>query len=133
MTLRSIGRASLAMILALLSPAFAPCTSVYIQSFDRNTNGVTFYSVKGALRIEVCSDRIIHVIASPTRKIPLAVVPTAILPCRDSAFNVVTNGSAYTIETGALQVRIDRDSGAISFFLRTGTQFSVSLRTEAER
>lgn len=76
MPLRLMQRAFWAAVLAFLGATCSLCVSSNIQSFERNRNNVTLYSKNGALRIEVCSDRIIHVVASPTREIPAAIVPT---------------------------------------------------------
>lgn len=121
MTLRFMQKASCAIALALFGATFASCASINIQSFKRNANGVTFYSISGALRVEVCSERIVHVIASPTRVIPSAIVPAAIRPCGGSSFKIVTDTSTYTIQTSALQVRIDRETGTVHFLSADGS------------
>ncbi|MGD1062751.1 MAG: glycoside hydrolase family 31 protein [Terracidiphilus sp.] len=107
-------------MLAFLSATSSPCASRYIQSFERITNSVTIYSESGALRIEVCSDRMIHVVASPTREIPLPIVPVVTGQCNDSDFKVVSNKSTVVIHTAALQVSIDRETGALSFLSADG-------------
>ncbi len=109
-----------AAVLAFLSATSSPCASSYIESFERSPNSVTLYSGSGALRIEVCSDRMIHVVASPTREIPLPIVPIVTGQCNDSDFKVVSNKSLVAIHTAALEVRVDRVSGAIRFISADG-------------
>ncbi|HXR40714.1 MAG TPA: hypothetical protein VN776_16540, partial [Terracidiphilus sp.] len=116
MSLRFVKMAFGATVLAFLGATASPCASSYIQSFERSANSVTLYSKSGALRIEVCSDRIIHVVASPTRKIPAAIVPAVIGQCNDSDFRVVSSESMVAIHTPALQVSVDRATGTLRFF-----------------
>jgi len=62
----------------------------------------------------------IHVVASPTREIPLPIVPVVTGQCNDSDFKVVSNKSTVVIHTAALQVSIDRETGALSFLSADG-------------
>jgi len=109
-----------AAVLALLGSTNPSCAASYVQSFERNASGVTLYSESGALSVEVCSGSIIHVVASPTRKIPAAIVPTVIHPCQDNEFKVLSNKTAITIQTLAVQVSIDRASGTLRFLSADG-------------
>ena len=109
-----------ASVLALLLSTNPSYSASYVQSFERNASGVTLYSASGALSVEVCSDSIIHVVASPTRKIPAAIVPTVVHPCEDSAFKVVSDKAAIIIQTHGLQVSVDRASGTLRFLSSDG-------------
>ena len=109
-----------AAVLAFLSATPSPCASSYIQSVQRSANSVTIYSESGALRIEVCSDRMIHVVASPTREIPLPIVPVVVGECNDSDFKVVPDKAMVAIHTAALEVRVDRVTGAIRIISADG-------------
>lgn len=108
------------IILTLLGSPFASCASTNVQSFERNKNGITVFSSSGAMRIEVCGDRIIHILASPTREISPAIVPTAIRHCDDSAFNIASDSFKVTIQTNAVQVSVNRATGAIRFLSAAG-------------
>ncbi|MGB8029917.1 MAG: glycoside hydrolase family 31 protein [Terracidiphilus sp.] len=81
---------------------------------------MTLNSKEGVLRIDVCSDRIIHVIASPIRKIPPGMVPAVIHPCNDNDFKVVSDKSMVAIHTAALQISVDRETGALGFLSADG-------------
>ena len=120
MPLRLMQRAFWAAVLAFLGATCSLCASSNIQSFERNRNNVTLYSKNGALRIEVCSDRIIHVVASPTREIPAAIVPTVIGQCNGGDFKVASDKTTVTVSTGAVQVSVNRASGAIRFVSADG-------------
>ena len=91
-----------ATLLASLSATPSPCASGDIQSFIRGANGVTQHSKDGALRIEFCSDRIVHVVASPTREITTVVVPTMIGQCIGSEAEPMSIGwhPSFSIPSG---------------------------------
>jgi alpha-D-xyloside xylohydrolase len=109
-----------AAVLALLGSTHPSCAASYVQSFERNATGVTLYSESGALSVEVCSASIIHVVASPTRKIPAAIVPTVVHPCADADFKVASDKSTIAIQTSELEVNVDRASGTIRFLSHDG-------------
>ena len=69
-------------VLALLGPANSPCAPSTTQSFERSRIGVTLHSSSGILHVDICSERVIHVVASATDEIPKPIVPTVIRPCR---------------------------------------------------
>ena len=54
-----------------------------------DSNGVTFQTTAGTMRIEVCGDRAVHVVASRTSEIPKPKVPIVMQPCK--AENVHVN------------------------------------------
>ena len=122
MPLHFVRRFLAVTFLSLLCAIVAPCAPGKIPPFERDTKGVTVRSAGGVLRIDVCSDRIIHVIASPTQEIPAAIVPTAIDPCKGTTFKVGASGAAITIDTGAVQVRVDRAASAIHFLSADGSE-----------
>ena len=119
-SLRLMNIAFGAAVLALLGSTHPSCAASYVQSFERNASGVTLYSESGALSVEVCSANIIHVVASPTRKIPAAIVPVVIHRCDDNGFKVLADKAAITILTPALQVSVDRASGTLRFLTSDG-------------
>ena len=112
--------ALVAAALVVSSSTFSFCFSSQIQSFERNANGATLYSESGALRVAVCSDRIVHVVASPTREIPAAIVPTVIGECNDSKFKIESNKSNISVRTAALEVSVDRVTGVVRFLSADG-------------
>ncbi|MEJ2077754.1 MAG: glycoside hydrolase family 31 protein [Acidobacteriota bacterium] len=84
----------LTLVLLLLSlpvPAFA--APMEAGSFQRDSEGVTFALETGTLRIQVCTDKIVRVVSSPTSKIP---------PLEN--FVVIRHWT-----------RVDRGSGAVTF------------------
>jgi alpha-D-xyloside xylohydrolase len=112
-------------VLAVAALVFSGSTLSYcagneIRSFERNANGATLYADGGALRITVCSDRIVHVVASPAREIPVAIVPAVIGECNDTQFRIESNKSKISVRTAALEVSVDRATGAVRFLTVDG-------------
>jgi alpha-D-xyloside xylohydrolase len=112
--------ALVAAALGVLGTTLTFCASSKVQTFERNTNGATLYSESGALRVSVCSDRIVHVVASPAREIPAAIVPAVIGECNDSHFKIESNESKISVRTAALEVSVDRATGAVRFLSADG-------------
>jgi len=73
--------------------------------FDRTGNGVTFRLSSGTLRVELCSDRVVHVLASATEELPKAATPTVIGPAT-SRRSRLTNQQQYHSQN-----KIDPGSG----------------------
>ena len=109
------------------------CASSEVRTFERNTNGVTLYSESGALRVSVCSDRIVHVVAGPAREIPEAIVPAVIGECNDSHFKIESNRSKISVRTAALEVSVDRASGAVRFLSADGKTILSELASGARK
>ena len=112
--------ALVAAALGVSSTTLTFCASSEVQTFERNANGATLYSESGALRVSVCSDRIVHVVASPVREIPVAIVPAVIGECNDSQFIIESNKSKISVRTAALGVSIDRATGVVRFLSADG-------------
>ena len=109
-----------AAALVVSGTALSYCASSEIRSFEQNANGATLYAESGALRIAVCSDRIVHVVASPVREIPVAIVPAVIGECNDREFKIESNKSTISVRTTALEVSVDRATGVVRFLTSDG-------------
>ena len=96
------------------------------QEFERIANGVLVHSTPAAVRIEVCSERAIHVVAGETDNQP-ALVPAVIRPCSGAAFSISSVQGSVQIHTSALQVAIDRKTGSVRFLSADG----ASILSEA--
>ena len=55
-------------VLASLEVWAADQPQFAVKETHRDVNGVTFRTAAGIMRIEVCGDRVIHVVASPTTR-----------------------------------------------------------------
>ena len=96
------------------------------EEFEPIANGVLVHSTPAAVRIEVCSERVIHVVAGETHNKP-AVVPVVIRPCSGAAFSITSDKGSVQIHTSALQVTIDRKTGSVRFLSADG----ASILSEA--
>ena len=84
-------------------------------TFERSANGVTFHTSNGSMLIAVCSDRVIHVVVSPTKDIPESNVPSVTRPCSGTAFRLSSTAADVSVKTSSMNVDIDRSSLAVKF------------------
>jgi len=91
-----------------------------VKEFHRDTNGVIFTTTAGVMRIEVCGDRVIHVVASSTSEIPPPKVPVVIQPCKAQNLQVASEHNEVRLSTGVIAVTVDRATGAVAFLTKTG-------------
>ncbi|MGB8030497.1 MAG: TIM-barrel domain-containing protein [Terracidiphilus sp.] len=87
---------------------------------ERSQDGVVLHSSSETLRVAVCSERVIHVVASATDEISKPIVPIVIRPCGGAAFTVSSNASTVSIKTSALKVEIDRATSSVRFLTAAG-------------
>ena len=92
----------------------------HAQAIKRNPDGVTLHSANGTLQVDVCSERVIHVEASPTDQFPKSIVPSVIHSCGGTPFTVSSNRSTVSIKTKALKVELDRTSDSVRFLTAAG-------------
>ena len=84
-------------------------------TFERSANGVTFHTSNGNMSIAVCSDRVIHVVVSPTKEIPESNVPSVTRPCSGTPFKLSSTPANVSVKTTSMNVEIDRSSLAVKF------------------
>jgi alpha-D-xyloside xylohydrolase len=101
-----------------------------VVDIQPQTDGVTFAMKSGVLRLQVCSDSIIHVLYSatpsfpPTRPDPVIVKTT--WPA--AKFALETNYDEVILTTGQLKVVVTRKDGAITYRDLAGTQIVQEAR-----
>jgi alpha-D-xyloside xylohydrolase len=91
-----------------------------IQEPQKDSNGVTLQTGAGAMRIEVCGDRVVHVITSPTSEIPIPKVPVVTHSCRASGLRVEVGKTEVRLYAEAVTVKVDGATGELSFFSKDG-------------
>jgi alpha-D-xyloside xylohydrolase len=107
--------------LILISAASAASESQFaIKESHADSYGVTLQTVGGTLRIEMCDDRVAHVVASPTSEIPNPKVPIVTQPCRAKNVQVQVGKSGAKVSSSAIGVTVDAASGAVTFLSRGG-------------
>jgi alpha-D-xyloside xylohydrolase len=92
-----------------------------VQKSHRDSNGITFRTAAGSMRVEVCGTRVIHVVASPTSEIPIAKVPVVIQPCKAENVQVTSDKHQLKLSTDAMSVIVDTATGALSFLSKDGS------------
>lgn len=112
--------AVLLLLIASFSTGVESQARFAIKDSHPDANGVTFQTSTGKMRVEVCGDSVVHVIASPTAEIPAPKVPIVIQPCRANGLQVKTGKTAITLSTAALMVSVERSTGAVSFLSKDG-------------
>lgn len=109
----------LIFILAI-SAAWATGPQFAVKNPHSDSNGVTFQTASGTVRIEACGDRVIHVIASRTSEIPGPIVPVVTQPCRATDVQVKLGSKEIRLSTGAITTVVNVATGAVSFLSTDG-------------
>ena len=91
-----------------------------IKESHRDPNGVTFVTATGSMRMEVCGNRVIHVVASPTAEIPVPKVPVVTQPCKAENLQVESGKNQVKFSTEAITVTVDTATGALTFKSKDG-------------
>jgi len=91
-----------------------------VKKSRRDSSGVTFRTTAGVMRVEVCGDQVIHVLASRTSEISSPKVPVVIQPCRANNFQVSVGKKEVKLSTAAMTITVDVATGALSFSSRDG-------------
>jgi alpha-D-xyloside xylohydrolase len=109
-------------VLVTLFVAFiaTPAFSLDSSKIERKADGVTIHSSNGTLHVTVCSERVIHVVASPSAEIPKSIVPAVIHPCGVAIFTISSDAATVSIKTNAMRVEIDRATNSVRFLTATG-------------
>ena len=92
-----------------------------VKSFQQESDGVTFSMGTGTLKLQVCSDSVIHVLYSPTTtfsKRPDYVVIKSSWPA--AKFLMQSTDDAVTVSTSLLKLTITRKDGAIVYSETSG-------------
>ena len=108
-------------LIILASTAWAASESRFaVRESHKDSNGVTFRTAAGAMRVEFCGDRVVHVVVSSTSQIPTAIVPVATQPCSASNLQVEVGKKGTKLSTAAITVNVDAATGAVMFVSSDG-------------
>jgi len=112
----------IALLLILTTSAVWAATDAQfaIKESHRDPNGVTFRTAAGAMRIEACGDRVIHVVASSSSEIPSSKVPIVTQPCQANNLKIKRDKKEVRLSTAAITVTVEAANGAVSFFSADG-------------
>jgi len=115
----------LPLIVAYSSAWAASGPQFAVKELHKDANGVTFTTAAGTMRVEVCGDRVIHVVASPTSDLPNPKVPVVTQPCKADSLQVATGKNEIKLSTAAIAVTVDRATGAVTFLSKEGSPVLV--------
>jgi len=107
----------LIVVLAMAGSAFAQWEPLNpVTAVEKTADGATITMQTGTLRLQVCSDSIIHILYSPTSQTPdtlqIAVVKTS-WPA--TQWTLQTTDSEITLATSQMKVTVTRKDGSIAY------------------
>src|ERR1700761_7261928 len=113
-------------ILALLPLVITPLSAQWIPAnpvtaFEKQPDGVLFTMQTGALKVQVCTDSIIHVVyapAWPPPKRPEYVITKADWP--PVSFDLAQTDKTITLSTTRLTISVSRADGLIGYIDKSG-------------
>ena len=111
---RSLRKSNCALLGLLLVALGATLPCVAAQTLHRVADGAIVHAGSGTVRIQFCSDRVVHIVAGEAAA-AAPVVPSIVEPCSGVAFTISSNGSAFHLRTSNLIVNVDKSTGAVSF------------------
>ncbi len=87
-----------------------------VKKVQQESDGAVFTMGTGALRLQVCSDSIVHVLYSPTASFPkrtdYVVIKESWTPTK---WTMQSNDDAITLATSLLKITVTRKDGAIAY------------------
>jgi alpha-D-xyloside xylohydrolase len=106
------------LLLSMTSAASIPVTSV-----TKDAQGVSLAMTPGAMRIDVCTDGIIRVRYSQQSTIPVDPNMSFLVVKQWTpvAFTQNESASEVTVATSKVQVKVNKTTGAVTFFDASGT------------
>jgi alpha-D-xyloside xylohydrolase len=115
--------------LILCNLVFAAPTPV--TSVTKDDSGVSFAMTPGAMRIDVCTESILRVRYSTQSTIPNDANMNFLVEKRwtNVAFTQDQTDAEYTITTSKVQVKVNKTTGAVSFYDAGGTAVLQELTT----
>jgi alpha-D-xyloside xylohydrolase len=97
------------------------CTTLMVKDYKVLDNGVLFSLSKGKMKVEVCSDNIIHVVVSPTDTFSTRKSLVVTKPLQEKVhFTCNATDTAIIVKTSQLTVSINKHSGALTYFDQEG-------------
>ena len=110
-----------AFVLILIASSNAWATERFaVKESHGDSGGITFRTASGAMRIEFCGDRVVHVIASRTADLPTPKVPVVTQACRAGALKAETRNNEIRLSSSAVTVVVNPENGAITFLSKDG-------------
>ena len=103
------------LIVCVPGPSFGQA-----QAIERTGSGVVVHSASGVVRVEGCSDSVVHIHAGSSAAPAADLVPSVVQPCADRAVTTTSDSSRVYLRTKKLTVEVDRETGAVRFLTASG-------------
>jgi len=117
MSFSKLPKAAILLSLVFITRPVLPAVR---QSFSTSANGVTLQNADSSMSVEICSDRVVHILASPAKKMVDSRVPVTIRPCSGTQFKVSSDPQRVSIKTNSLKLEVDRKSLTVRFLNEAG-------------
>ena len=86
-----------------------------VISSQREADGVTFRLNPGVLKLQVCTDKIVRVVAAASDSLPTNKSFVVIAEWKRTPFKLDETKTSFTVRTKSLLVRVDKADGAVTF------------------
>jgi alpha-D-xyloside xylohydrolase len=106
---------------AVCSAALAGEKVPAVQSAAKDADGVTLQMSEGTLRLQVFSPRVVRVLYTPGTSLPRPGSLAVIAKPGRTHWKLSETADRVTLRTDALEVRVNRSSGAVGFYSKAGT------------
>jgi alpha-D-xyloside xylohydrolase len=107
-------------IVSLVCLAVSCAHAAPVLSARKDAGGVTFRTAGGALRLQVCSDKIVRVVAAAGDSLPTNKSFVVIADWKPTPFKLAETKTNFTVRTKSLLVNVDKASGAVTFLDAAG-------------
>src|SRR5436189_2414578 len=77
-----------------------------VRQSQKDSNGVTLRTATGMMRVELCGDRVVHVVATLQAQIPTPKVPIVTGPCKVDNVHINIAKQEIRLSTAAIAVTI---------------------------
>jgi alpha-D-xyloside xylohydrolase len=91
-----------------------------VKQSQKDSNSVTLRTANGMMRVELCGDRVVHVVATPEAQIPAPKVPVVTGSCKADGIHINIGKQEIRLSTAALAVSVDTATGGIRFLSADG-------------
>src|ERR1039458_8764469 len=101
------------------------------EQVERTANGAIIRTATGVVRVDVCSDTVVHILENATGSPIKSLVPTVVRPCAGAQFTNSSDDTHLYLRTAKLKVDIARNSGSVRFLTSDGQ--TILSRSEERR
>lgn len=112
---RSLWKSTCAYVSLLVILVGATVARSAAQTIDPVADGAIVHSAARTVRVQFCSDRVVHIVAGDTDVETRSLVPSVVEPCSGVRFTTSSSGSAFHLRTDKLTVEVDKSTGAVRF------------------